>query len=345
MRHFRIWGGAKPSVDNRNFIIAWGGNRTNPTYWVISPQNSIIQLSSPVCTSASITGSSDYSYGTYKFTIKNNNVEDVIFEGMIAITPEGDETFYRSISFFIPGGGSYEYSYISEEIIIGGIHAEILNAYFKNGGDNLSSLSPNATLGQVNAYISTPTVTVKIPAFTPGFSSIKYTYTKPNGSSATVYASPSQQQITVKSNTTITTVSTAASGCLCAANNSSTYTSISDITDDVLVVPFTAPIAKYAKPIQNSHTIGQTGITVYLTTNFSTSINCKVARVASNGSYDIIGTENDISIKKGSNTPAFISGPCSTTLYFRYYIPAQNGILASDDVWDWWTTSTCSSVT
>lgn len=97
MWHFRIWGGAKPSVDNKNFIIAWGENRTNPTYWVISPQSSITQLSSPVCTSASIVGSSDYSHGTYKFTIKNNNIEDVIFEGMIAITLEEDATFYQNV--------------------------------------------------------------------------------------------------------------------------------------------------------------------------------------------------------------------------------------------------------
>lgn len=345
MRHFRIWGGAKPSVDNKNFIIAWGENRTNPTYWVISPQSSITQLSSPVCTSASIIGSSDYSHGTYKFTIKNNNIEDVIFEGMIGITPEGDPTIYKSVSFFIPGGGSYEYSYISQDITIGGVSAEILNAYFKSGGDNLSSLSPSSNLGQTNAYISTPTVTVKIPAFKPGFSSVKYTYTRPNGSSATVYASSSQQQVTAKSNTRMTIVSTAASGCLCAANNSSTYTATIDISDDVLVVILDAPTAKYARPIQSSHTTQINGITVYFTTNFSTSINCKVARVASNGSHSIIGTESTISIRKGTNTSAFISGPCETTLYFRFYIPAQNGILASDYVWDWWTTEDCSTAT
>lgn len=343
MRRFRVWGGTKPSVDNKNFIIAWGENRTNPTYWAISPQSSLIQLESPTCTTAYITGSSDHSYGTYTFIIQNNNVEDAMFHGMIAITPVGGSTSYNSISFFIPGGGgSYKYSFISQAITIGEVQAEILNAYF-TGVDSLSTLSPGVTLGYTATNITTSTVKVTIPAFKPGFSSVKYTYTKPNGSSATVYASTSgQQQITVKANTNITTVETATSGCLCSGNNSSTYTHSVYIPNDILTYSFIAPTAKYARPIQSSHTVSETGITVYFTTNFSTSINCKVARVASNGSHNIIGTENTISIRKGTNTSTFISGPCSTVLYFRFYIPAQNGILASDYVWDYWGTSECS---
>lgn len=188
MRHFRIWGGAKPSVDNKNFIIAWGENRTNPTYWVISPQSSITQLSSPVCTSASIVGSSDYSHGTYKFTIKNNNIEDVIFEGIIGITPEGDPTIYKSVSFFIPGGGSYEYSYISEEIIIGGdsisgIVSGGTTSYLHHTHTGASSKSTGTAITGVTGGTTTATLNyMKFAAGTTPKASASFTGSAATGS-------------------------------------------------------------------------------------------------------------------------------------------------------------------
>ena len=333
MRHFRTQGGPKPPTDNKTFAIAWGDSRTNPKYWVVSPQTSIVTLSNPVVSGASLT-----SGGTYTVTITNNGQDDAKFIGTVYFNNSSSS----SIKILIPVGGKYVFTK-NFSLVTGTNTVEIRGAQFIDVGYGLTRAGTSLTVGKATYTKAAPSVMVSIPALQTGISSITYSYTTSSGTSTSTSASSSQKSIYVKPNTTISWKVTSRTGYLCNNNSASTYYTSQSVSTSSVTLP--TMYAKFAKPTQTSHTTSQTSIGVYLSqyTGATWDINC--CQVSSMNSNNVIGNNHTKACPSSQSKLFVLAESCETRVYFRWYMPAQGSVRASDYQWDYWDTDSCSTTT
>lgn len=334
MRYFRVWGGPKPTTDNKTFTIARGDSRTNPKYWIVSPQTSIVTLSQPAASGASLSSS-----GTYTVTIFNNGQDDAIFVGTVYFNGSASSV----IKTLIPAGGKYVFT--KKFSLVSGTNTVFIRAaQFADVGYGLTETSrPPVSLGEATYSKAPTTVTVYIPALQTGISSVNYTYTNASGSSVSIQASRSQKSIYVKPNTTISWKVTSRTGYLCNNNNSSTYSTSQSVSTSSVTLP--TMYAKFAKPTQTSHTTSQTSIGVYLSQNTGATWDINCCQVTGLDSNTVIGNNHTKACPSSQSKLFVLAAPCETRVYFRWYMPAQGSVRASDYQWDYWNTDTCSTTT
>lgn len=333
MRHFKIYSGDKPSsADSATyFTMAYGDSRTNLAYYVIAPHTSVVALSGPTTSSASLNSS-----GYYSAQIKNPNQEDALFVGDLYF----NGTYVRNMSYVIPAG---QKAIITEQvtIVFGTNTVEIRNAQFKDVWHGLTTNSGVVTIGSAT-YRSPCNVT--IPALQDGIASVVYTYTDgTTGYTTTTGASSSSKTIHVAYGTNVSFVATAKSTYYVDNNDSSTYSSSKRITGNTSMSTI---YACYKPPTWGTFAVTSDSIVTAVINNTGVTIKNYTQRMTSSSYNTVYATWGPHTVANGAtdrNTIRNLSS--STTYYFRAYAGAQGTIRQSRYITKSVTTSSSGSST